>query len=161
MIIVYTQVLLLIITANGLPIVARAMMKGQGQRPLDGGRIFFDGRPILGKSKTYRGLVVSLAGTMGAAELLGLSWEIGLIIGGFAMLGDCFSSFIKRRMGYDSGAMVLGLDQIPESLLPLLGVWSVLSLSAMGILATVGVFMALELILSPFLYKLGIREQPF
>jgi CDP-2,3-bis-(O-geranylgeranyl)-sn-glycerol synthase len=77
------------------------------------------------------------------------------------MTGDCLSSFIKRRLGYDSGAMALGLDQIPESLFPLLGVWGSLSLSATGMMATVGAFMAFDLIFSPFLYKLGIREQPY
>jgi len=82
------------------------------------------------------------------------------MIGGLAMTGDCFSSFIKRRLGYDSGRMVLGLDQIPESLLPLLGVWGALSLSAVGIMATVGAFMVFELFVSPILYTFRIRTHP-
>jgi hypothetical protein len=53
------------------------------------------------------------------------------------------------------------LDQILESLLPLLGVWGALSLSAMGIMVTVGVFMTFELIFSPILYKFRIRKNPF
>jgi len=119
-----------------------------------------DGRPVLGKSKTYRGVAFSLVGTVLAADVLGMPWEIGLLVGGLAMTGDCLSSFIKRRLGYDSGGMALGLDQIPESLLPLLGVWGVLSLSAIGIMATVGAFMVFELIFSPILYKFHIRQHP-
>lgn len=158
---VYLQVLLLLIVANGAPIVARLIMKGQWSTPLDGGMTFTDGRPVLGKSKTYRGVAFALVGTVLAAEVLGMPWEMGLTVGGLAMIGDCLSSFIKRRLGYDSGAMALGLDQIPESLFPLLSVWDPLSLSATGIMATVGAFMAFDLILSPFLYKVGIREQPY
>lgn len=157
----YFQVLLLLITANGAPIVARFIMKDRWSTPLDGGMTFMDGRPVLGKSKTYRGMAFSLVGTVLAAEVLGMPWEIGLMVGGLAMTGDCLSSFIKRRLSYDSGAMALGLDQIPESLFPLLGVWGSLSLSAGGIMATVAAFMVFDLIISPFLYKLGIREQPY
>lgn len=157
----YFQVLLLLITANGAPIVARFIMKDRWSTPLDGGMTFMDGRPVLGKSKTYRGMAFSLVGTVLAAEVLGMPWEIGLMVGGLAMTGDCLSSFIKRRLGYDSGAIALGLDQIPESLFPLLSVWGSLSLSAGGIMATVAAFMVFDLIISPFLYKLGIREQPY
>jgi len=157
---VYLQVLLLIIAANGAPIIGRLLLEGQWSAPLDGGATFMDGRPVLGKSKTYRGVAFSLVGTVLAADVLGMPWEIGLLVGGLAMTGDCLSSFIKRRLGYDSGGMALGLDQIPESLLPLLGVWGVLSLSAIGIMATVGAFMVFELIFSPILYKFHIRQHP-
>lgn len=157
---VYLQLLLLIIAANGAPIIGRLLLEGQWSAPLDGGATFMDGRPVLGKSKTYRGLAFSLVGTVLAADVLGMPWEIGLMIGGLAMTGDCLSSFIKRRLGYDSGAMALGLDQIPESLLPLLGVSGALSLSAIGIMATMGAFMVFELLVSPLLYTFRIRRHP-
>jgi CDP-2,3-bis-(O-geranylgeranyl)-sn-glycerol synthase len=161
MIMVYLQVLLLIIAANGAPIIGRLLMEEQWSTPLDGGATFMDGYPVLGKSKTYRGVAFSLVGTVLAADVLGVPWEMGLVVGGLAMIGDCLSSFIKRRLGYASGAMALGLDQIPESLFPLLGVWGSLSLSAMGIMVTVGAFMVLELIFSPVFYKLRIRKHPY
>ena len=161
MVMVYLQMLLLIIAANGAPIIGRLVMKGRWTTPLDAGAIFMDGRPVLGKSKTFRGVAFSLVGTVLAADVLGISWEIGLLVSGLAMGGDCLSSFIKRRLGYESGSMALGLDQIPESLLPLLGVWDSLSLSAMGIITTVVAFMVLELIFSPLLYKLHLRKHPY
>jgi CDP-diglyceride synthetase len=160
MIMVYLQVLLLIISANAAPIFGRLLLKGRWNAPLDGGATFIDGRPLLGTSKTYRGVAFSLVGAVLAADVLGMPWDIGLMVGGLAMTGDCLSSFIKRRLGYDSGGMALGLDQIPESLLPLLGVWGPLALSGTGILATVGAFMVFELVVSPFLYSFRIRRHP-
>jgi CDP-2,3-bis-(O-geranylgeranyl)-sn-glycerol synthase len=157
----YLQILLLIIAANGAPIIGRLVMNGRWNTPLDGGAIFFDGRPVLGKSKTYRGLAFSLVGTVLAADVVGMPWGIALIVAGLAMTGDCLSSFIKRRLGYESGAMALGLDQILESLLPLLGVWGHLSLSAADVFIMVGTFAAFELLFSPLLYKLRIRKNPF
>jgi len=161
MMMVYLQVLLLIMAANGAPIIGRRLLKGRWSTPLDGGVTFKDGRPLLGKSKTYRGVAFSLVGTILAADVVGMPWDIGLMVGSLAMTGDCLSSFLKRRLGYDSAAMALGLHQIPESPLPLLRVWGPLSLSAMGILATVGAFMVLELIFSRLLYNLHIRKHPY
>ena len=159
-IMVYLQVFLLIMAANAAPIFGRLLMKGRWNAPLDGGATFFDGQPWLGPSKTYRGVVFSLAGTVLAADVLAIPWDIGLLTGGLAMTGDCLSSFIKRRLGYASGGMALGLDQIPESLFPLLGLWEPLSLSAIGIMATAGAFMVFELFISPILYRFRIRKNP-
>ena len=161
MMMLYLQVLLLIIAANGAPIIGRLLMEERWSAPLDGGATFMDGHPVLGKSKTYRGVAFSLVGTVLAADVLGVPWEMGLVVGGLAMIGDCLSSFIKRRLGYASGTMALGLDQIPESLFPLLGVWDSLSLSFMGIMAMVSAFMVLELIFSPLFYQLRIRKHPY
>ena len=76
--------------------------------PIDGGVVFIDGRPLLGISKTYRGVAWSLIGTVLAGALVGLSWKISLIVSALAMMGDGLSSFVKRRFGYPSGAKALG-----------------------------------------------------
>ncbi|HXK57554.1 MAG TPA: CDP-archaeol synthase, partial [Gammaproteobacteria bacterium] len=84
-----------------------------------------------------------------------------LLIGGFAMLGDLLSSFFKRRLGLNPSAMAFGLDQIPESLLPLLVCRPLLDLSWLQVcLLTLG-FLILELLLSQLLYRLGIRRHPY
>jgi CDP-2,3-bis-(O-geranylgeranyl)-sn-glycerol synthase len=96
-----------------------------------------------------------------AGALVGLSLKISLIVSALAMVGDCLSSFVKRRFGYPSGAKTFGLDQIPESLLPMLGMWNVLNLSALGLGLTVVVFVVVELVLSSIGYKLHIRKHPY
>jgi len=158
---IYLQFLFLIIVANGSPIIGWWIMNGYWETPIDGGAVFIDGRPILGTSKTYRGLACSLVGTLLAGALVGLSWQISLIVSALAMLGDCLSSFVKRRFGYPSGAKAIGLDQIPESLLPMLGLWNVLNVSALGVGLTVVVFVFAELVLSSIGYKVHIRKHPY
>ena len=158
---IYLQLLFLIIVANGSPIIGRWMMNGYWEMPIDGGAVFIDGRPILGTSKTYRGLACSLAGTLLAGVLVGLSWKISLLVSALAMVGDCLSSFVKRRLGYPSKAKALWLDQIPESLFPMLGMWNVLNLSALGLGLTVAIFVVAEQVFSSIGYKLHIRKHPY
>jgi CDP-2,3-bis-(O-geranylgeranyl)-sn-glycerol synthase len=158
---IYLQLLLLIIVANGLPIIVRWLLKGRWSTPIDGGAVFIDGLPLLGTSKTYRGVLSAIVGTTCIAIVMGWPWDIGLMVSLLAMLGDCLSSFVKRRMNLPSSSIALGLDQIPESLLPLLGVWHQLSLTWEGIVATVAGFLILELVLSGILYKLRIRKHPY
>jgi CDP-2,3-bis-(O-geranylgeranyl)-sn-glycerol synthase len=96
-----------------------------------------------------------------AAPALGFDWTLGLTVGAFAMLGDLASSFAKRRLGRAISSQALGLDQIPESLFPLLAVQQRLGLQAWDIALLVGAFLVLELLLSRLLFRVGLREQPY
>lgn len=158
---VYLQLLILVIAANGGPILGRLLMKKIWNTPLDLGTRFIDGRPLLGSSKTIRGVVFGVVTAGLFAEVVALPFEIGIWIGALAMCGDITSSFVKRRLGLQSGAMAFGLDQIPESLIPLMGVKSSYGLSWPGIGLTVGGFLILELLLSVVLYTLHIRKHPY
>jgi hypothetical protein len=109
--------LLLLLIANGSPIVVRELLGRGFDRPLDGGKVLADGHRLLGPSKTWRGLVAAVLTTTLFALALGWPWGIGVTIGVFAMLGDTASSFIKRRLGLASSTMAPGLDHIPESIL--------------------------------------------
>ena len=155
------QLLLLILIANGTPVIAAAVCGAWGAWPLDGGRVLADGRRLLGEAKTWRGVVLApLAAGLGAI-LLGWPVMVGVIIGVAAMLGDLLSSFIKRRLGVPPSGRALGLDQIPEALLPLLAVADQFALSWPAIAATVVGFIVLELGLSPIFYWLGVRNRPY
>jgi hypothetical protein len=155
------KLLVLLAVANGAPVLAKRLLGDRLARPLDGGAIFIDGRPLFGPSKTIRGIVVALAATPLAAALMGLSWQLGVVVAGLAVVGDLLSSFVKRRMGLPSSSMALGLDQIPESLLPLLGAWLFVPLSLLDVLVGVAAFFAGELILSRILFHLNLRERPY
>ncbi|HRD65160.1 MAG TPA: CDP-archaeol synthase [Candidatus Competibacter sp.] len=155
------KLLLLVVIANGVPVVAAAICGHWGAKPLDGGRLLTDGRRLLGDSKTWRGVWLALLATGAGAILLELPAVAGLVVGTAAMLGDLLSSFVKRRLGVPSSGMALGLDQIPEALLPLLVVAGEFGLTWPAIGWTVAGFVALELGLSPVFFRLGIRNRPY
>lgn len=155
------RLLLLILIANGAPIIARTLCGSCCAGPLDGGLMLADGRRLFGDSKTWRGAAIALLAASLGAVALGLPIMTGLVIGSAAMLGDLTSSFVKRRLGMASSSMVPGLDQIPESLLPLLAVTGDFSLNGLDIALGVAGFIALELTLSRLLYWLGIRNRPY
>ncbi len=158
----YGQLMLLLLVANGTPVILQWVMKEQGGWPVDGGRVMpLDGRRWLGRSITWRGLVSAVLATGVAAVSLNLPFAIGLEAGAWAMAGDLLSSFIKRRLNLAPGDMALGLDQIPESLLPLLAIAGEARLEVKAIASLVLVFMVLELLLSRLLYALEIRERPY
>jgi CDP-2,3-bis-(O-geranylgeranyl)-sn-glycerol synthase len=116
---------------------------------------------LFGSSKTIRGILVSILVTTAGAPLVGLQPEIGALVAGAAMAGDLFSSFVKRRLNMQPSSRALGLDQVPESLLPLLVCRQVLALTTADIVLGVGIFFVGELILSRILYKAHLRDKPY
>ena len=155
------QSILLLTLANGAPVVAKKVLGARLAFPLDAGVRFFDGQPILGPSKTIRGIVISVVTTAIVAPLLGLSLAAGGLVAALAMIGDLFSSFVKRRLKFPPSSQAIGLDQVPESLLPLLVCRETLSLTAIDVAIGVGVFVVGELILSRLLYDLHFRDEPY
>jgi CDP-2,3-bis-(O-geranylgeranyl)-sn-glycerol synthase len=155
------ELLLLLTLANGTPVIAARVLGARFAWPLDCGLAGPDGRPLLGRSKTLRGLVLALAATAAGAALLGLGWRVGLLVGALAMAGDLLSSFAKRRLGLASSSQALGLDQVPESLLPLLACRFLLDLGWADIAVLLAVFFVGELLVSRLLYRLHIRDRPY
>jgi len=155
------RLLLLLGVANIAPIAAKRLLGERGQAPIDAGLRFFDGRPLLGPSKTWRGLAAALVLTTPAALLLGLPAAVGALLGAGAMAGDALSSFIKRRLGIASSGRATGLDQIPEALLPLLLVAGMLDLSWLQIVAVVAIFFVAQIPLAHWSHRLGLRDRPY
>lgn len=77
------------------------------------------------------------------------------------MAGDMLSSFVKRRMKLPASSRANGLDQIPESLLPLWVSRQLLSLTFLDIAAIVEGFVIGEVLLSRVLYAWRIRDRPY
>ena len=154
------QLLILLVVANGTAVGAKKLFGAVFARPLDGGALFLDGQPVFGPSKTTRGILVSVLATSVCAALIGLGWEIGALIATFAMTGDLFSSFLKRRLHLASSSMAIGLDHIPESLFPLVASQLLLPLSILDIVAGTTIFVVGALILSPLLFRLNVRDEP-
>jgi CDP-diglyceride synthetase len=155
------QAMVLLTLANGTPVVAKKIFGRCFALPLDAGLTFLDGRPLFGPSKTIRGIALSVLVTTAGSPLLGLDWSIGMIASGAAMAGDLCSSFAKRRLNFPPSSQAFGLDQVPESLLPLLACRGALSLTAVDIALGVGIFLVGELVLSRALYHAHLRDEPY
>jgi len=156
-----TDAIILIAVANGAPVIASWLLGQVASQPIDLGLRWRDGRPILGATKTFRGLICALAATVIAAVALKLNWQVGLAVGATAMGGDLLSSFIKRRLGLETSARATGLDQIPESLIPALLCARDLDLDWLDVATATVAFVIGELILSKILYRLHIRKRPY
>jgi len=111
-------------------------------------RRFLDHRPLLGPSKTLRGLAGAVVVTALVAPLFHLTIVEGAVFASLAMAGDLCSSFIKRRLGIASSRSVPLLDQLPETLLPLWGLQTALGASLYEMLAAVALFIVIDLLLS-------------
>jgi CDP-2,3-bis-(O-geranylgeranyl)-sn-glycerol synthase len=92
-----------------------------GGPPIDGGRLWRDGRPILGPGKTWRGLFVGVFfGTLigiGQGFFIEVNDPSKAIIRSFfisfgSLLGDSMGSFIKRRAGLKRGQSFMFMDQL-------------------------------------------------
>ncbi len=98
--------------ANATPLLVK------GKRPVDGGRVFFDGRRLLGDGKTWEGSLAGfMAGSITALILAAILGSgklavIGSIASAGAILGDMVGSFLKRRLGLKRGAPAPLLDQL-------------------------------------------------
>jgi CDP-2,3-bis-(O-geranylgeranyl)-sn-glycerol synthase len=153
--------LVLLLVANGAPVIAKQMLQSRFAAPIDAGCIFFDGQPLLGRSKTIRGVVISLLSTAVVAPLLDVAIATGAWFALWAMVGDLASSFVKRRLKLLPSSRAIGLDQVPESLLPLLVCQATLRLDSGDIAVTVAAFFVGELALSRLLHRLGLRDRPY
>lgn len=157
----WLQVLLLVCAANGAPILIRWWLGSRLDFPVDLGRCWYDGQRLLGPTKTLRGVAAGIAAAVLGAPLLGLPTVVGWLVGGGAVLGDLLSSFLKRRLRMAPSSRAAGLDQIPESLLPVLAAREAMGLDAWQLVMVVCIFLLLDMILSPLLYWVHIRRRPY
>ncbi len=142
------ELLLLLVTANGAPLIVGLLLGTRLDRPLDGNLRFLDGRPLLGPSKTIRGLISAVMATALLAPLLGLPPARGAAFGLLAMSGDLLSSFIKRRLRIAPSHSAPLLDQLPETLIPLVILYPLLGATASEALIAVLIFIAIDLFYS-------------
>src|SRR3972149_2645826 len=149
--------------ANAAPVIVG------GGRPLDLGKNFFDGKPIFGKNKTFRGFFFGLAiGVMvGLAESLVFNYPVPFSIlfsvlsplG--ALMGDLAGAFLKRRLGIAPGGLLPIIDQIDFAIgailfsLPLAMMYWELAIAVIIITAPIHLF-------TNFLaYKLKLKNNPW
>ena len=155
------QSLVLISAANGAPVLFARLLGASFAYPIDGRIVLRDGHPLLGRSKTWRGLAAAVILAACAAVLMSLPSQLGALAAASAMAGDCLSSFIKRRFGLEPSSMTLGLDQVPESLFPAVACGAYLPLGPLDVALIVLVFFVGELATSRLFFAVGLRDRPY
>lgn len=157
----FIELLVMLLATNGAPILTARIFQMHGARPLDLGRQLRDRRPIFGRSKTWRGVTAALVMSCALSMLFGYGIWFGLVFGVLVMIGDLISSFIKRRIGLESSDQCMGLDQLPESLLPSAYAVGVLGVGWWWAPLLALAFMLLEVLISRPLFWLNIRKRPY
>jgi len=118
--VIILKIVAFILLVNFLPFAASIICEERFSRPIDGGLLWRDGRPLLGSHKTFRGLLSGVLGGVIISPMLQISWSVAAGAALLSMSGDLLSSFIKRRLNYPSGKPVPVFDHFFESLFPLL-----------------------------------------
>lgn len=142
--------------ANAAPLILG------GGTPLDGGRIFKDGRPIFGSHKTVRGFLAGIT----AGSLVGLGESLvdpDLALAGFAIslgavLGDLLGAFVKRRLNIKPGRPFPIIDQLDFVLGALILSFPFFPMSLVSILIIVLVTPPIHLGTNYGAYILGIKK---
>jgi CDP-2,3-bis-(O-geranylgeranyl)-sn-glycerol synthase len=136
-----------------------------GGPPLDLGKKFFDGKPIFGKNKTFRGFFFGLAigVSVGLVEsiLFGYPLLFSVLSPLGALMGDLAGAFLKRRLGIAPGGLLPIIDQIDFAIgailfsLPLTIIYWELAIAVIIITAPIHLF-------TNFLaYKLKLKNDPW
>jgi CDP-2,3-bis-(O-geranylgeranyl)-sn-glycerol synthase len=108
--------------ANAAPVIFG------GGAPIDAGKKFLDGKPVLGSHKTFRGFLAGLViGTsVGFVQYIFFQYSdffqevlqfqfsilLGFMLSLGALVGDLIESFFKRRLGLRPGSPLLIADQL-------------------------------------------------
>lgn len=146
--------------ANAVPVIFG------GGRPLDGGRLFVDGKPIFGSHKTVRGFVSGLIiGTLAGfgLSLLTIDYSVllGFVVSLGALLGDLAEAFVKRRLGIAPGAAFPVADQLDFVVGALLFSLFVSPPSWQVAVVVVLVTPPIHLLTNLLAYRMGVKKEPW
>jgi CDP-2,3-bis-(O-geranylgeranyl)-sn-glycerol synthase len=148
--------------ANAIPVLAG------GGLPIDLGGKFFDGKPIFGKNKTFRGFFSGLIiGTVvGFAEATifqeyGSIGYFGFLLSLGALLGDLAGAFIKRRLGIPPGGLLPIVDQVDFVVGALIFAVPLRVLYFQLVLAVLVITPPLHMATNFAAYKLGLKSSPW
>jgi CDP-2,3-bis-(O-geranylgeranyl)-sn-glycerol synthase len=147
--------------ANAIPVIAG------GGYPLDFGKRFFDGRPVLGKNKTFQGffsgLVVGTAIGLIETMLFGYPVFFGLVVSLGALLGDLAGAFVKRRLSLTPGDLLPVIDQVDfiigAILFSFFFLYQILSWEL--VIAMLIVTPPIHLLTNFAAYKFGLKNNPW
>ncbi|MEM1541098.1 MAG: CDP-2,3-bis-(O-geranylgeranyl)-sn-glycerol synthase [Ignisphaera sp.] len=159
-------------TANGAPIIATKITEifGFKKHPIDGGRMFIDGRRMFGDNKTWEGFIAgiivgvltSIIQTFFEASVSLYSYSIrGIALGFGAMVGDLLGAFIKRRLGLKPGAPLPLIDQLSFLLVAIAISLKFINITFKQFIYVAVTTIVLHITTNYLAYKLGLKNVPW
>ena len=136
-----------------------------GGAPIDRGRKFVDGRPILGTNKTMKGFAYGLllGSTAAFAEAaMFANYElvlVGIVASLGALLGDFFGAFVKRRLDIPPGNPLPVVDQLDFILGALLLTSPLLQVTLGAVLILVIATAPIHLLSNAIAYMLRLKKR--
>ncbi|MEM0372176.1 MAG: CDP-2,3-bis-(O-geranylgeranyl)-sn-glycerol synthase [Ignisphaera sp.] len=160
-------------TANGAPIIAAKIMDTFGfkKHPIDGGKMFIDGRRIFGDNKTWEGFIAGIiVGVL--TSIIQMFFEVsislhslylirGIALGFGAMMGDLIGAFIKRRLGLKPGAPLPLIDQLSFLLVAIAVSLKFIDITFKQFVYIVITTVILHITTNYLAYKLGLKNVPW
>ena len=166
--------------ANATPVL------GGGGRPIDGGRHLRDGRRLFGKGKTVRGFIVGLIfGTLtGLAQfyaapylrpllvmfvtitpdmdyVLSMQIPVAVLMSFGALTGDLLGSFIKRRIGVESGDPSPVMDQLGFIIMALIFAAPIFEPSSVFVMILIVTTLFIHWVSNVLGYLIGLKKHPW
>jgi CDP-2,3-bis-(O-geranylgeranyl)-sn-glycerol synthase len=154
--------------ANAVPVIFG------GGYPLDAGKTFFDGKPILGSHKTFRGFFSGLIiGTLvGSLQTIFFQHVLSQYDARFqynvllafmvslgALVGDSLGSFVKRRLDIPPGSSLPIADQLDFVVVALLFSLPVLSPPLPIILIIIVITLPMHVLTNFLANRLDIKKE--
>lgn len=147
--------------------------------PVDN-NIQLGGKPLFGNHKTWRGLIVGtlcgglvfasqkylstvsdLFSTFPVYEYTNFPWWFGFLLGLFALLGDMFKSFFKRRFSISDGAMWFPFDQIDFVIGALLAISIFVYVDIATWLTVLGLAIFFHILINRIGFHMGLKDTPW
>lgn len=133
-------------------------------------------KPILGKNKTFRGLVFGVLFGIIIALIQSLFYKnkilldfaiidysnwmlIGFLLGFGAIFGDLIKSLIKRRLNYEPGKPFVPFDQTDFVFGALIFVYPIVNLGADKIIIIIILSFILHIIVNHLAFYTGVRKE--
>ncbi|MET1159442.1 MAG: CDP-2,3-bis-(O-geranylgeranyl)-sn-glycerol synthase [Thermoprotei archaeon] len=148
--------------ANASPVLVR------GNKRIDSGKVFIDGKPLFGPNKTWEGFLLGFYLGSLTSLLVALLYrdELLILIGSgaslSALLGDLTGSFIKRRLGIKSGDPLPLLDQLDFAVFASL-YYTLLDLrefyKPLYVLVSLVIITVLHILTNRVAYLLGVKDK--
>ncbi|MBS7607629.1 MAG: CDP-2,3-bis-(O-geranylgeranyl)-sn-glycerol synthase [Candidatus Bathyarchaeia archaeon] len=136
-----------------------------GGFPLDFGKNFYDGKPIFGKNKTFKGFFSGLAigTTVGAVESIffGYPIHLGFLLALGALVGDLAGAFLKRRIGIPPGETLPIVDQIDFAVGALIFSSPLNMLFPELVITVLAITPPLHMLTNFAAYKMGLKKKPW